>query len=194
MKIAIVVLVVLVVFFVATFALIGNGVTIGGAGAPPTKSDGSVDQDRLSDWHPPSIATLLAKWGDPLAPHADFGVKNVTVDPLNPRLISAARSNNDVDIAKIQIVGDGAVLITYSCTHAKDGSSCSQTVCLCKPGSPLTSLKTAFCGDDSQWKQSAAAGVCSSAERVSASLLIYPESRQVLLTGLGPSTVAIGLR
>jgi hypothetical protein len=194
MRIALVVLVMLVVFFVATFVLIGKGVTIGGAGAPPTKADGSVDQDRLSDWHPPSLAALLAKWGNPLAPHADFGTKSVTIDPLNPRFVSAARSNNDVDIAKIQVVGVGAVLVTYSCTHAKDGSPCSQTVCLCKPGSPLTSLKTALCADDTQWKQSAAAGVCSSAERVSASVLVYPESRDVLLTGLGPSAVTIGLR
>jgi len=61
---------------------------------------------------------------------------NLTVDA--GRRITALKSKNDVDIAKISISG-GGLLITYECKH-KDDTSCSQTICLCTAGSALTSI------------------------------------------------------
>ena len=190
MRLAIVLLVVVIAGFVVTVVLIGNGATIPGLNPPPTKPDGSVDQDNLSNWHPPSIASLIASAGSMFAPHADFGTKEISVAAGTAQTISAKPSNNNVDIAKIGIATSGALLITYECTHAKDGSSCSQTLCLCTPGSPLTSLAVAFCAKDSQWKQPAAAGICSSDERQQGTVLVYPESRRVALTALGPTVSA----
>jgi len=186
MKVAIIVLAVVVVLFAATMILIGSGVHIPGLNPPPTKSDGSVDEDALSDWHPPSLASFISDAGSYFAPHADFGTKSVVVTLGSPRLVSAKRSNNDVDIAKLQ-VSNGALLVTYVCKHKKDDSDCSQTMCLCTPGSALTALAVAFCKDDSQWKQGASTGVCSDKERRQGSVLVYPEARGVSLTALGPS-------
>jgi hypothetical protein len=188
MRIAIIVLAIVVVAFVGLLVLVGNGATIPGLNPPPTKADGSVDEDALSDWHPPNIAAIIAAIGSSFAPHADFGTSKVTVDAGTSRLISAVNSKNSVDIAKLQLSG-GALLITYVCKH-KDDSSCSQTVCLCTPGSALTSPAVAFCKDDSQWKQSASTGVCSDRERREGTVLVYPEARGVLLTALGPSATA----
>ncbi|HUO90310.1 MAG TPA: hypothetical protein VMU08_14140 [Rhizomicrobium sp.] len=192
MKTAIIVLVLVVVVFVATMVLVGAGVRIPGLEPPPTKSDGSVDEDALADWHPPSLASFMASAGGYFAPHADFGTTSLAVTFGTPRVVTAKPSDNDVDIAKVQVSG-GALLISYACKHRKDGSSCSQTVCLCTPGSPLISPAVAFCGDDSQWKQAASPGVCSGRERQSGSILVYPEARNVSLTALGPA-VSVDLK
>lgn len=184
MRTAIIFLVVVVVVLVAALVLVGSGsVTIPGFNPPPMK-DGKVDEDALSDWKPPNIAALIANYGSYFAPHADFGVKSpITVDAGTSRRITALKSKNDVDIAKIAIAG-GGLLVTYDCKH-KDDSSCSQTLCLCTAGSALTSTAVAFCHDDSQWKQSASTGVCTDRERQEGSVVVYPEARDVNLTPLG---------
>jgi hypothetical protein len=192
MKVAIIVLIIVAVLFVATLVLVGNGVHFAGLSPPPTKADGSVDQDALSDWTPPSLAQLMSDAGSVFAPHADFGTKSVVVTSGAPQVISAKPSDNDVDIAKLQL-SQGALLITYVCKHSKDDSSCSQTVCLCAEGAPLTSLAVAFCKDDSHWKQAASTGICSDREQLKGTLLVYPEARNVALTALGPA-VTVSLK
>jgi len=185
MRIAIIILVVVVVAFVAVLLLAHNGgIKVAGFNPPPTNSDGSVDEDALSDWKPPSLAAMISNAGSSFAPHADFGAKSpITVDAGASRRITALKYRNDVDIAKVSITA-GGLLIAYECKH-KDDSSCSQTICLCTAGSALTSTAVAFCHDDSQWKQSASTGVCTDKERQEGSVLVYPEARDVTLIPLG---------
>jgi hypothetical protein len=192
MKLAIIVLVVVGVLFVATLFLVGTGGNHSAFNPPPTKADGSVDQDALSGWTPPSLAQVMSDAGSMFAPHADFGTPSVLVPAGASQVISAKPSDNDIDIATLKVAA-GALLVSYACKHKKDDSSCSQTVCLCAPGTPLTSLAVALCKDDTHWKQAAAPGVCSSAELLKGTILVYPEARNLGLTALGPS-VTVSLK
>jgi len=192
MRTAIIVLVVVVVAFAAVLLLAHNGgIKVAGFNPPPTKSDGSVDEDALSHWKPPNVAAIIANLGSGLAPHATFSEKSpFTIDAGTSHHLTALPPRDDVDITKISISG-GGLLITYACKH-KDDTSCSQTVCLCTAGSALTSLAVSACSDDSQWHQSASTGVCTDKERQEGTIVLYPEGTDVVLTPLGaPVTVTL---
>ncbi|HWA89855.1 MAG TPA: hypothetical protein VG889_07460 [Rhizomicrobium sp.] len=181
MKIVIIVLVVVAVAFAFVAIRGGTGGPSSGDGAPPTKSNGEVDEDRLADWKQPDFAAWMAKAGAAFAPKIKLDKPVVTLAQNGSDTRFVPSSSDKMRVAKIAITAGIGVRITYSCVP-KDGRQCGKSVCICREGATLSD----FSGCPDAWADKHDGRVCS-ADDAKTSLVVYPESAPIQFTALGPS-------
>ena len=182
MRIAIIVLIVagvlLAIYFVAA-----------GTGHVQTFAFQAPDTNNLDGWKPPKTLSDISDLASPLAPHAHFDHEVVTLGLDDTNTLEAADPkdpNAKMEIAKIAIVGPGAIDVRYACSTA-DLKQCPIDLCLCAAGSALTPLKLGNCPQP--FRDANPGGVCAADSKPGGSMVIYRDARRMTVFNLGPQEV-----
>lgn len=181
MRIVIIILVVLAVAFAFVAIQGGTGGSKSGDGAPPTKADGSVDEDKLSDWQKPDFAGWLARNTAYFAPKMKLDNPHIALAQGGSDTRWPPKSSSNMRVANVEITGGVGLRITYSCVP-KDGRRCGEPVCICRPGATISEVS----GCPDAWADKHKDRICS-ADDGKTSLVIYPEPAPIAFTALGPS-------
>jgi hypothetical protein len=190
MKVAIVVMIVLVLGFVALLFRSGND-DMAFFGFELPKDTKSADD--LSEWKAPGVSGLIASIGEliDVPPRAQFDQSMLSLEPRASVTLLAKSSDEKMEILRVRVGGAGVLLVDYNCEEGGD-RSCPQKRCLCRDGSPTGDpLLTVMC--DRDFGRDVTNGRCSGEDRQETSIFIYPDRRTVQFTGLGPSGVTVEL-
>ena len=183
MRIVIIVLVVIAVAFAFVAIQGGTSGPKSADGAPPTKSDGSVDEDKLDSWQKPDFPVLIAKLTAPFAPKLKLDNPHIALAKGAHDTRWAPISTSKMRVAKVDITSGEAMRITYSCLP-KDGRQCGKPVCVCPAGAIPSDVSD--CPDG--WAQKHKNRMCI-ADDAETSLVIYPEAAPIQFTALGAAAV-----
>ncbi len=139
MRLVIIVLVVIAIGFAVTigWGLAGGpGPRDGSDGAPPTRANGEVDEDRLEDWQPPSLVEAMNGLLAPFAPALDLAQPHLAMSAGGTANRTVPAAATDLRLARLHLTAGLGARITLACVPAA-GRSCPQSLCLCRPGTAL---------------------------------------------------------
>lgn len=135
----------LIVIGIAAVAFLGL-MALGGGGQEAPKSDADKENyDAQSHWWLRAMGAI----GEPFAPKLELPERDfaLVVPPAPPKQIEVARSDEDIRLAKFELVRGRAASIVYQCSN---GEGCSQTLCLVAAGVPAPDN----CGKNAEPKES----------------------------------------
>lgn len=197
MRLVLVILVLVAVGFALTIGLGvsgGSGPGDGSNGAPPTKANGEVDEDRLEDWQPPSLADGLNSLLSPFAPGLELAQPHVALAAGSTGNRAVPRAGDDMRIARLRLTQGLGAVVTATCLPAK-GRTCPQSACLCRPGAVVDESVVGACPEP--WRKARRGGdgrIRCRDDDDEGRLIAYPEGGALQATPLGNGGADLDIR